>query len=180
MKKVFISGSRKITKLNLHIKEKLDSIIQNGYVVLVGDANGVDRAVQQYLLSKNYNDVVVYYVGNQCRNNLGNWDTATIRTNNLRKDFSYYSLKDIEMAKQADYGLAIWDAKSKGTLHNIVNLVKDNKKVRVYFHPQRRFYTIDSYSGLEKVINECDHSSIESFKSKLGLPQVLQKPLFSD
>lgn len=181
MKRVFISGSRRITRLDQQIREELNNIIQNGHAVLVGDANGVDKAVQRYLLSKNYENITVYYVGKYCRNNLGGWKTSTVPSNNVgKKGFSYYSLKDIEMAKTADCGFAIWDAKSVGTLNNIVNLVKDNKKIRVYFHPQKRFYIIDSINGLNKIIDECDSSSVEIFKSKIELPKISQQPLFSE
>ena len=40
----------------------------------------------------------------------------------------FYTLKDMKMADDADYGLMIWDGKSKGTLKNIEEMKKNNKK----------------------------------------------------
>ena len=39
-----------------------------------------------------------------------------------------YTLKDISMAEDADYGLMVWDGESKGTLNNILLMKKLNKK----------------------------------------------------
>jgi len=36
------------------------------------------------------------------------------------------------MVKDTDYGFMIWDTKSKGTLNNIVNLLREKKTVIVY------------------------------------------------
>ena len=56
-KNVFISGSINISKLPRSAIAKLDSIIEKGFSVLVGDAKGVDLQVQKYLLKKKYNKV---------------------------------------------------------------------------------------------------------------------------
>jgi predicted Rossmann fold nucleotide-binding protein DprA/Smf involved in DNA uptake len=71
MTKVFIGGSRRLSKLNKDVKRRLDNIIEKGFTVVVGDANGVDKAVQQYLASKHHENVVVFCMAGQCRNNLG-------------------------------------------------------------------------------------------------------------
>ena len=49
MTKVFISGSMKIKKLDSNVMERLDNIINSNYEVIVGDANGVDSSIQNYL-----------------------------------------------------------------------------------------------------------------------------------
>ena len=47
MTSVFIGGSRAVSRLNDTIREQLDNLIARGRQILIGDANGADRAVQQ-------------------------------------------------------------------------------------------------------------------------------------
>ena len=77
MEKVFIAGPLKIRTLDKNINERLDNIIRNKIEVLVGDANGVDTAVQEYLNLKKYKNVTVYCI-NYPRNNIGNWKIVSI------------------------------------------------------------------------------------------------------
>ena len=122
MKKIFFGGSRKLGKLNKAIKERADNIISNGYLVLLGDANGADRAMQKYLAEKSYVHVLIFCAGNSCRNNMGRWETRLISVNRAHQDFQYYAIRDEKMSDEADYGFMVWDGKSKGTLNNIINL----------------------------------------------------------
>lgn len=50
-----------------------------------------------------------------CRNNSGNWPTRQRVAPRGAKGFDYYSIKDRAMAAAAEYGLMLWDGKSKGT-----------------------------------------------------------------
>ena len=131
--KIFLSGSISIKKLPFKAIEKIDSIIQNNYTILVGDAKGVDLNIQKYLLKKRYSNVNVYYAGNDIRNNLGNWETKRISSTHNEKGRDLYTLKDISMAQDSDYALMIWDGESKGTLNNIIEMKKLNKKFYVIF-----------------------------------------------
>lgn len=175
MIKVFIGGSRKIVRLNKSIKERIDNIINKNFMVLIGDANGIDKAVQKYLFEKNYHNVVVYFTGNLCRNNVGSWRTENIETTRNKKDFNFYVLKDLAMVKRADYGFMIWDAKSKGTLNNIINLLKGNKNILVYFAPENEFYTLSSYSNLEKLLAKSDEKSLKLFEKTFKISEILKK-----
>ena len=74
MQCVFVAGSRALSKLNAQVKERLDNIVKQNFTVLVGDANGADKAVQRYLAERSYQHVVVYCM-DLCRNNIGNWPT---------------------------------------------------------------------------------------------------------
>ena len=124
MTKIFIGGSRRLSKLNKDVKRRLDNIIENDFTVVIGDANGVDKAVQQYLESKHHEKVIVFCMEGQCRNNLGKWPTRDIAAAPSARGFAYFSTKDRVMVEEADYGLMLWDAKSRGTLTNIVDLVR--------------------------------------------------------
>jgi hypothetical protein len=95
--KVFVGGSRRITRLSKDAKSELDRIIQNEYLVLVGDANGADKSIQKYLFNKNYEKVTVFCVESSCRNNIGHWQTKNIKAPTDNRDFVYYSSKDLAM-----------------------------------------------------------------------------------
>lgn len=175
MNKVFIGGSRGLSRLNGEISQKLDNIIEKGYSVLIGDAIGMDRAVQQYLFDKNYKNVFVYCVGEKCRNNVGQWQTKRVKEPDKSKDFHYYIIKDLEMVKDTDYGFMIWDTKSKGTLNNIVNLLRENKIVIVYVSKNKKFYTLHSLKELENLLAKCNKNSLASLERKLHRTQREKK-----
>ena len=166
MTKVFIGGSRRITKLNSAIKMRADSIMQNNYLILIGDASGADKSMQGYFAEKGYKDVLVFCAGNTCRNNVGNWKTKHVGPERDKKDAGFYTLKDIEMAKEADYGFMIWDAKSKGTLHNIFSLLRSQKKVLVYFSPEEKFLTIKAIDDFLPILAKCDRKAAELVESE--------------
>jgi hypothetical protein len=146
--------------------------------VLIGDANGVDRAIQQCFVNKGYENVVVYCMGEHCRNNLGSWPTKNISAVRKIKDFAYYSTKDLEMAKEASYGFMIWDGKSIGTLNNILNLLNRQKKVLVYFSIDKSCHTLVSLHELQRLFNKCDSSDLRRFEKKLSINRecMIQKP----
>lgn len=153
--KVFIGGSRAIAKLNAAIRERLDDLIKRGCSILIGDANGADKAVQQYLAESHYANVVVFCM-KECRNNVGHWRTRHIEPPGTRKDFAYYAAKDLAMSQEAQCGVMLWDARSKGTLQNIMNLVRAGKRTLVYFGPRKNFHVLASEEDLDNLLACCD------------------------
>lgn len=151
MTSVFISGSRHVVKLSDEVKQRLSNIIQQGFTVFVGDANGADKAVQNFLLENSYNQVIVFCSGNKCRNNLGNWQAKFIEVEKSLKGRDFYTVKDIAMAQEADYALAIWDGKSQGTLNNINKMLELGKKSLVYLAKQHEFLSINKFSDVAKL-----------------------------
>jgi len=140
MDSVFVGGSRALPKLSGPVKEPLDNIVAKQLTVLVGDANGADKAVQRYLAERNYQHVFVYCM-DVCRNNLGNWPVRPHSVEStIRDDRHYYGIKDRAMAKDASCRFMLWDGVSKGTLANVVNLLHCEKKVVLFSSPKRRFY----------------------------------------
>lgn len=138
MTKVFIGGSRKIHRLNGDVKARLDAIMERRLPVVVGDANGADKAVQGYLFSKHYPFVEVFCAGEECRNNQGGWPTRSIKSDEKR-GFDFYASKDRAMADEAAYGLMIWDGQSLGTLMNVLRLIRSDKKVAIYVGSSKTF-----------------------------------------
>ena len=60
MTKVFIAGSRQITRLPAEVTIRIDTMIDKRFQILVGDANGADKAVQTCLAEKTYPHVLVH------------------------------------------------------------------------------------------------------------------------
>lgn len=139
MTKVFIGGSRRASRLNEHVHERLDNIMARGFPIIIGDANGADRAVQQYLHSKHYRNVEVFCSGENCRNNVGDWRTRHIPVAADKRGAQFYSAKDRIMAQEATVGLMMWDGKSIGTLLNLFRLLNLNKKAVVYAVREKSF-----------------------------------------
>ncbi len=141
MRAVFVGGSRHVSRLPAPVKKRLDRITSESLRVVVGDANGVDKAVQKYLADSAYRNVVVFCSGNTPRNNLGHWHTNAIPATSARKDFHYFAVKDRAMAKAADYALMVWDGESVGTVLNVLRMVRASKIAVLYDIPSQTFIT---------------------------------------
>ena len=151
MEAVFLGGSRRVSRLNESIRSKLDELIARDLWMFVGDANGADRAIQQHLANHGYEKVIVYAVSGRLRNNIGHWKVQSIHPPRGARGFDLYSAKDIQMAKDASYGLMLWDGKSRGTLENVRNLLAQGKPVAVHFGPERRLVSLRSPADLLKL-----------------------------
>ena len=169
MTKVFIAGSRQLSRLNAEVKSRIDIMIEKGFTILVGDANGADKAVQRYLAHKGYRDVVVHCMARNCRNNVGGWTTHESEAPPGARGFDYYTTKDRAMVDSADYGLMLWDGESKGTLNSLVNMVGLGKAAVVYLAPERAFHTLRSVADIPPLLDRCDRDSAERLERELGL-----------
>lgn len=160
--KVFIAGSRRLSRLGADVWRRIDNIIDRGFAVLVGDANGVDKAVQQYLVNRRYANVMVFCMEGGCRNNVGDWETRIVASPDpSRRDFAHYSTKDREMVREADYGLMLWDGRSRGTLTSAVDLVRNGKPVVVYLAPEKSFHEVRDSDQLANLLKRVDPSVLE-------------------
>lgn len=112
MTKVFIAGSRRLSRLNADVKRRIDTMIDKDFTILVGDANGADKAVQRYLAEKGYRNVIVHCMANNCRNNVAYWPTREVLPPKGARGFAYYAAKDQAMVDDAAYGLMLWDGES--------------------------------------------------------------------
>ena len=153
MSRVFIGGSRRISRLNSQISRRLEELIESGTQVLVGDANGADKAVQRYLATRGYRNVEVFYTAGECRNNLGLWESRPIPSTSGYKNLDHFAAKDRQMALEADDGLMIWDAKSVGTILNVSRLASARKNVTVFRVPDRQVIQVESKADLAKLLD---------------------------
>ena len=142
MKKVFISGSISIKKLDELVINSLEKIIENHLEVLVGDANGVDSLIQKFFSNKNYYKVTVYTIFDNPRNLLSsNFRIKRIKTN--LKGRKAQEEKDKAMTIDSDYSFVVWDGKSKGSFNNILRAIEFNKLLKVYYEKEKRFLRKD-------------------------------------
>ncbi len=172
MTTVFLSGSRRLNRTNESIQEWIKNIVDQGYQIVVGDANGADKALQKVLAEIHYSKVVVYCSGQKCRNNIGHWETRQITVDTHLKGREFYTQKDKAMAVEADYGFVLWDGKSAGSISNVFELLKRNKKAVVYFAPEKRFFTVSSLNDANMLLEKCDIEAFDSIKKKIKLLSV--------
>ena len=131
--KIFISGSKSISKLPELAKIFIDQFIENNDEILVGDCYGVDAVVQKYLDSKGYSNVIVYCSGETPRNNFvtGAKVCSCAEAAKGLTGSAFQYVKDIQMAQDCDTALMIWDGKSKGTAENIRRVKETGKPYRI-------------------------------------------------
>jgi probable addiction module antidote protein len=156
MSTVFVGGSRKIVRLSTEVKKRLENVVESKFTVLVGDANGADKAVQRHLVEVGYKDVTVFCSGDTCRNNLGNWRERHVPSLKREKGFQFFALKDREMARAADFGLMIWDGKSAGTVLNILRLIRYGKKAVLLNVPRMDDIKFKTFADWENFLTRCE------------------------
>ncbi|MGH8554094.1 MAG: hypothetical protein ACREUD_00700 [Gammaproteobacteria bacterium] len=169
MKKVFFGGSRRLGRLNQKVQERAANIIAERLQVLVGDANGADKAIQKFFAEKGYLNVVVFFAGAVCRNNLGKWATHPVRVDRSERDFRFYAAKDLAMSEEADYGFMIWDGESQGTVNNILNLLERGKKVVVYRSPHKEFLTFNTPVDADELLRHLEPHVADALDRKINL-----------
>lgn len=140
---VFISGTSKLQDksstyyregLPDPIKKEIDGYIAQKKKIIVGDAPGLDTAVQEYLAEKGYKKVVVYGT-DYTRANKGGWKEKISDGSQYEEGSSdWHKVKDKAMQDDAMEGLAVILEKggAGATRKNVEALVRDNKKVKIY------------------------------------------------
>lgn len=141
--KVFISGKVRYDEpLNRKMREEVDRIIRANAQVLIGDAPGADTRVQEYLASKNYDNVIVYTTDSQVRNNVGNWAVKTISGNGNTEERLIRRQKDIAMTQESTRGFAITSADDdpESAMSNNINRLRDQGlRVRIFDYKTNRW-----------------------------------------
>lgn len=174
MTTVFLSGSRKINRLNDVIRTRIQNIVDQGFVVVVGDANGADKAMQAFLAEKDYSNVFVYCAGTTCRNNIGEWRTESVEVDPKLKGRAFYTQKDKAMAAKADFGLVLWDGKSEGSIANVLELLKNGKKAVVYFSPKKQFINIKTSGDADALLRLCEPLAARSLQNSNSIRRQME------
>ena len=140
---VFISGTSKLQDksstyyregLPDPIKKEIDGYIRDKKKIIVGDAPGLDTAVQEYLAEKGYKKVVVYGT-DYTRTNKGKWKEHISDGSQYEEGSSeWHKVKDKAMQDDAMSGLAVVleNGGAGATRKNVEALVSKNKKVKIY------------------------------------------------
>lgn len=155
MNTIFIGGSRHVSRLPSEVKKRLDNVVASGHRVIVGDANGADKAVQKHFHDIHYDKVTVFCSGASPRNNIGTWLTRHVDAPKHAKGFQFYAAKDREMAREADFGLMIWDGKSPGTVLNVLRLAVAGKIAVLFNVPTKDVINIKSVDAWRNFIAHC-------------------------
>ena len=153
-------------------------MIERGFTILAGDANGADKAVQRYLADRDYRNVLVHCMRANCRNNVGRWPTREVTAPQGARGFAYYAIKDQVIADAAEYGLMLWDGETKGTLNNVVNMIRQDKPV-VYLAPKNVFKNVRSWRDVDELLSNCERASVQRFERELGIEHVAHRSPFS-
>ena len=118
------------------IKKELDSAMKSGKKIIVGDAPGIDRQVQDYLKRKRYKNVEVYGPGQKVRYSANSkWNTKPIDSGKYKPNTDEWRAeKDIVMSMTADEALAVVleNGGAGATRANIQRMIDRNKDVKVY------------------------------------------------
>lgn len=84
---------------------------------------------------------------------------------------------DKAMAKRADIGFVLWDGKSTGSVANALELLKADKKVVVYYAPEKQFYNLSSMDDIERLLRKCRPDVLSTISRKVelaGFPGVTE------
>ena len=130
-----------------------NNIVSSNLNVVVGDADGADTSIQECLRAHNAHQVTVYCTGEAPRNNVADWPVHRVPSKARAGTRSFFTAKDLEMAKNSDFGLMVWDCKSTGTLSNVIELLKKKKKSVVFVNKTKDFVTVGDESGLENLLH---------------------------
>jgi len=169
MTTVFIAGSISISRLHEKVQERISNIVSADLNVAVGDADGADTSIQECLRAYHAKKVTVYCTGEAPRNNVANWPVHHVQSKAKAGTRAFFTAKDIEMAKNSDFGLMVWDCKSTGTLSNVIELLKAKKKSVVFVNKNKDFVTISDKSGLDHLLHFMSEHARAKAEEKIGL-----------
>ena len=140
---VFVSGKVKYDKeLDEVIKKELDNVIKAESNVVVGDAPGADKLVQDYLNEKKYRNVTVYTTDINARNNSGKWKVVRISAGNLMDEKQVRELKDIEMSNLATKAIALMpenDRQDSAMSNNVARLRNNGLEPVIFDYEKKKW-----------------------------------------
>lgn len=159
--KIFISGSISIKNLDEKIKQSLMNIQNKNYNVLVGDAEGIDKLIQDFFSRNYYFNLIVYHIYNIRNLQNDKFQTRRVKVdkeleNKKNNERQKQTCKDKQMAMDCDMLYCIWDGKSNGTYNNMCEAIKLGKAVKLYLADtkEERFFSEDELQDLKVLIDD--------------------------
>lgn len=174
MTTVFIAGSISIKRLHTKVQERINNIVASDLNVVVGDADGADKSIQECLRDYRAVKVTVYCTGDRPRNNVAQWPVHCVYSNAKPGSRAYFTAKDLEMARDSDYGLMIWDSKSTGTLSNVIELLREKKKSVVFVNKDKEFVTVSGKNHLVHLLTRMTAHARGKAEEKIGLSSSIR------
>jgi hypothetical protein len=156
---VMLGGSRRISKLPADVRLRLDRLVERKLMVVVGDANGADKAFQQHFASISYPAVEVFCAGSVPRNNQGRWPCRQVSTTAKPGTFDFYAAKDKLMAEEATVGFMLWDGESAGTVLNVWRLLQRQKTSLVWLQASHQFLEVRSDDGWRQLVGQANDAA---------------------
>jgi predicted XRE-type DNA-binding protein len=169
MTTVFIAGSISISRLHEKVADRINKIVSSDFNVVVGDADGADTSIQECLRRYQAGKVTVYCTGESPRNNVAEWPVHRVVSKAKAGARAYFTAKDLEMARDSDYGLMVWDCKSTGTLSNVIELLREKKKSVVFVNKNKDFVTVSDEGDLERLLAFMSDHARAKAEEKIGL-----------
>lgn len=169
MTTVFIAGSISISRLHEKVADRINKIVSSDFNIVVGDADGADTSIQECLQRYQAGKVTVYCTGDSPRNNVAEWPVHRVVSKAKAGTRAFFTAKDLEMARDSDYGLMVWDCKSTGTLSNVIELLREKKKSVVFVNKNKDFVTISDKGGLERLVAFMSDHARAKAEEKIGL-----------
>lgn len=172
--KVFIAGSMSIKHLDPKVKERIANIVSQQFEVVVGDADGSDASIQLHLIDLGNSKTTVFCSGQRPRNNVGGWPVQMVETKYAQGSRAFFMAKDLQMAEIADFGLMIWDAKSTGTLSNVIELLARKKKSVVFVNKAKMFKNVGTVEQLEELLSFMSDHAKRKANEKIRLSERIE------
>jgi predicted XRE-type DNA-binding protein len=169
MTTVFIAGSISISRLHEKVVDRISKIVSSDFNIVVGDADGADVSIQECLQRYQAGKVTVYCTGDSPRNNVAEWPVHRVVSKAKAGTRAFFTAKDLEMARDSDYGLMVWDCKSTGTLSNVIELLREKKKSVVFMNKNKDFVTISDKGTLERLVAFMSDHARAKADEKIGL-----------
>lgn len=164
----------KIKNLDKAFLERIATVLANEHDIVVGDADGTDAAIQQYLFKCEARKVTVYCSGPSPRNNVGGWEVKNVFPSADPGTRAFYTAKDVEMAHVADFGLMMWDSKSTGTLSNVFEMLRGGKKSVVFVNKSKEFVTVKDGNSAKELVDRMAETSRSKADLKIGVSRQLR------
>lgn len=177
--KVFISGSRSQDEIPNNIQMSLKAIMERNIEVLIGDSDkGVDNQIIDYFRDS-YDRVEVFTIKQRSRVKIEDtWKIRTVEFDQSLTAVEKQMTKDRGMAKEADWGLAIFKPITKnrygsiqvssGTLRNTIQMLLDKKPVKFFyvFENEMQFEDLKLIEDLEKVISRYREEKLSALEKE--------------
>lgn len=142
---VFISGKVRFDKpIPRKVRKEIDKMIKANANIIIGDAPGADKRVQDYIAKKRYQKVEVFTTDDNVRNNVGEWKVNKVDGSKYSTEKEIRRQKDIAMTNKATKGYAIRSPKD------------DNPNSATYLNIQRlidKGIDVDEYDYISKKVN---------------------------